>query len=53
MCLIPIQTHFLFQEQQKMKECTIKYNESPIARGARIKAEIETPSSVFLIPVIC
>ena len=33
--------------------CNIKYNESPIAKGAKIKAEMETPSKVFLMLVIC
>ena len=37
----------------KKEGCNIKYTESPIARGAKIKAEIETPSRVFLILVIC
>lgn len=32
----------------KKDGCNIKYTESPIARGANSKAEIETPSSITL-----
>ena len=36
----------------KKDGCNIKYTESPIASGANSKAEMETPSSIFLIVVI-
>jgi hypothetical protein len=37
----------------KNEGCNIKYTESPMASGARNKAEMETPRSTFLILVIC
>jgi hypothetical protein len=37
----------------KNEGCSIKYTESPMARGAKTKAEMETPSKVLLILVIC
>ena len=37
----------------KKDGCLIKYTERPIAIGAKIKPEIETPNSVFLILRIC
>lgn len=37
----------------KNEGCNIKYTESPIVRGAKSKAEMETLNKVFRILVIC
>ncbi len=44
---------FSISKIAKNEGCNIKYDESPIASGAKSKAEIETPSSIFLMLVIC
>jgi hypothetical protein len=44
---------FSISRTAKNEGCNIKYTESPIVRGAKSKAEMETPSKVFLILVIC
>ena len=44
---------FLISRMAKKEGCEIKYIESPIAKGDKRKAEMETPNKVLLILVIC
>jgi hypothetical protein len=44
-----IPNSFSISRTAKNERCCSRKIDKPIARGARIKAEIETPKSVFLI----